>query len=204
MIENFLRPPGSPSEVGADILRGFGALSVLFAAVFFDLRDAAIIAFVLPGLFFPRFIGMRAWADMVFTSTLLIAAWSNVFGLYTRITWWDLPVHFVCTGVVAAGVYLLLAHLRMVTTPGSVEMTTSAGIIFTTTFGLALSALWEMVEWFGRAYVSDEIYAAYGDTIGDMAVGGLGSLGAGFAIAFLPLLRMVTPTQSNISRASTP
>ena len=97
MIENFLRPVRGPADVGADVLRGFGVLSVVLAAIFFDATDAGIVAFALPGLFFPRFMGMKAWADMVFGGTLLVAAWSNVFDLYTSIGWWDLAVHFVWT-----------------------------------------------------------------------------------------------------------
>ncbi|MBG0740340.1 hypothetical protein IV500_13215 [Paeniglutamicibacter antarcticus] len=191
MIENFLRTARRPVEVAADVLRGAGALSVVLAAVFFDLRDAGIIAFALPGLFFPRFLGMKPWADIVFESTVLVAAWSNVFDLYTRISWWDLVVHFMCTGVLSAGVYLLLAQLRFVPAPAprSGASTMITGIVFTTTFGLAMSALWEMIEWFGREYISDRIYTAYDDTIGDMALGGLGALGAGFAIACISLLR---------------
>ena len=196
MMENFLRPPGSLAGVAADVLRGIGTLSVVLAALFFEVRDAAIIAFALPGLFFPRFIGMRPWADMVSASTLLVAAWSNVFELYTSIAWWDLLIHFACTGVVAVGVYLLLAHLRIVKTTGIGGVSPLAGIVLTLTFGLALSALWEMVEWFGSAYISEEIYTAYDDTIGDMAVGGLGALCAGFAIAFLPLVRTSPPAAS--------
>jgi hypothetical protein len=33
-----------------------------------------------------------------------------------------------------------------------------------------------MVEWAGWRFISDEIYVAYQDSIGDMAVGGLGAL----------------------------
>lgn len=198
MIENLVRPPRNPVEVGADVLRGFGVLSVALAAIFFDVTDAGIVAFALPGLFLPRAIGMKAWVDVVFAGTLLVAAWSNVFDLYRSIGWWDLAVHFVCTGVVAAGVYLLLAQVRIVTSPGSIRSAAAVGIVLTTTIGLALSALWEMVEWLGGAYISDEIYTAYDDTIGDMAVGGLGALCAGFAIAFLPLLRTTPSTSSDV------
>lgn len=198
MIENFLRHLSGPAEVGADVFRGLGALSVVLAAVFFDLNDAAIVAFALPGLFFPRFIGMKPWVDMAFAATLLVASWSNVFDLYTSINGWDLLIHFACTGVLAAGMYLLLAQLRIVPPPHAGGFTRATGIVLTTSFGLALSALWEMVEWLGSAYVSDEIYTAYDDTIADTAVGGFGAVAAGFAIAFLPMLRMNPPAPSGV------
>lgn len=195
MIENFLRVPQSLPEVAADALRVLGAFSVVIAAVFFELTDAGVVAFTLPGLVAPRFIGTRAWPDIVLSSTLLIAAWSNVFDLYTNIWWWDGFVHFVGGGVLAAALYLLLAHWRIVAAPGAAGFTATAAIVLTTMFGLALSALWEMVEWLGYAYITEQIHVTYTDTISDLAAGGLGALGAGCAVAFLPLLhpRAVVP-----------
>lgn len=145
MIQNSLRRPQTVAEACADAVRGLGALSVIIAAVWFNLTDAGVLALALPGLLIPRFLGVRAWVDITFGATLLVAAWSNVFDLYTR--------------------------------------------IITTMLGLALSAVWEMIEWLGYTYISDEIFVGYEDTIADMAVGGLGAAGAGFAVAFVPLLR---------------
>ena len=189
MIENFLRPAQGPAEAGADALRVIGALSVVVAAVFFDPTDAGVVAFALPGLVAPRFIGMRAGADAVVTVTLLVAAWSNVFDLYTTVYWWDDVIHFVCGGVVGVLMYLLLAHFRIVAVPGKTGFTTAGAAVLTALFGVALSALWEMVEWFGYEYITTDIYVTYADTISDMAAGGLGALAAGVLLAFVPLLR---------------
>ncbi|AGF72037.1 hypothetical protein [Corynebacterium halotolerans] len=197
MIDNFLRPPRGLSEVVADTLRGLGALSVILAAVFFELTDAGVIAFTLPGLVAPRFIGIKPWPDIMLSVTLLVAAWSSVLDLYTRITWWDLVVHFFCVGVLAVGCYLFLARLRIVPTPFTSGFTSPGGVILTTTFGLALGSLWEMVEWLGYAYITSDIYVTYEDTISDMATGGLGALGMGFAVAYLPLLHTAHPTSAS-------
>lgn len=188
MIRNFLRRPHGAGEVIADLIRAAGVIGVLIAAIRFDLTDAGVIAFVLPGLLLPRFVGVRAGFDIAFGLTLLVAAWSNVLDLYSRVAWWDLVVHFACTGVVAAMAYLLLSRAGVLAAPGTPGFTVTGCVILTTTFGLALSAVWEMVEWFGHAFISDEIFVAYADTIGDMAVGGAGAVCAGFAVAFVPLL----------------
>ena len=132
---------------------------------------------------------------------LLVAAWSNVFDLYTRISWWDLAVHFTCTGVVAVLVSLLLARLGIVAAPRSRELTVIATIVLTTLFGLAASAVWEMIEWLGKEFVSSDIFVEYNDTIGDMAVGGLGALVAGVALAVLPLHRYREPDARDRRRA---
>lgn len=188
MIENFLRRPQTIAEVCADVVRGLGALSVIFAAVWFDLTDAGVLALALPGLLIPRFVGVRAWVDLTFGATLLVAAWSNVFDLYTRIVGWDLVVHFACTAALAMVAYLFLRRAETITVPDP-RSAVIATVLITTMLGLALSALWEMIEWLGYTYISNEIFVGYEDTIADMAVGGIGAAGAGFAIAFVPLLR---------------
>lgn len=184
MIENFLRRPQTPAELTADLLRAFGVFSVLFAAVFFDPTDAGILAFVLPAVFAPRFLGTRAGADITVSLTVLIAAWSNVWGLYESVPGWDLAVHFVCTGVLAASLCLLLGRVQTLPAPRSALAVTALGVTLTTTFGLALSAIWEMVEWVGFTYVAQGINVEYTDTIGDMAAGGLGALCSGLFLMF--------------------
>lgn len=202
MIDNFLRPPRGPSELVADALRGFGLFSVVFAFAFLDLTDAGIFAFTLPGLLLPRFIGIKAWPDIVFSVTLLVAAWSNILDLYTRIAWWDLVVHFACAGVLAVGCYLFLARLRIVATPFTPRFTRRAGVVLTTAFGLALGALWEMIEWFGYRFITPDIHVTYEDTIGDMAAGGLGAFFLGFVVAFVPLVRDSPSTLTSEPRTS--
>lgn len=189
MIENFLRRPQGFLEITADVIRSLAVLSAVLAVVFFEPTDTGIIAFALPGFVAPRFLGFRAGIDMIFVGALAIAAWSNVIDLYTSIDWWDVPVHLAVNGLIACGIYLLLARAKIVPDPRSPEFTRLAGIVLVTAIGLAISALWEMIEWFGREFISDQIYIGYDDTIGDMAIAGLGSLLAGLVVACVPLLR---------------
>ncbi len=184
MIENFLRPPRTPLAYAADAVRVIGLLSVVAAAVWWQPTDAGILAFALPALLLPRFVGVRPWFDVVFGVTVLVAAWSNVLDLYTTIEGWDLLVHFVATGVVAAVCYLWLARLHVVADPA---VGVWAPLVLVPTLGLALSALWEMVEWIGYTFISDEIFVEYNDTISDMAIGGLGAFLAGVLVAFVRL-----------------
>ncbi|MDO9397175.1 MAG: hypothetical protein Q7T71_11565 [Herbiconiux sp.] len=184
MIERFLRRPSGPGEVVADLLRMLGAVGVVVAAVWFSPTDAGVLAFVLPGLLLPRFLGARWGFDIAYCVTLLAAGWSNVLDLYTRVPWWDIVVHVACTGVIAAMVHLLLVRTGVIVEPPGPRAARVAPVVLTLMIGLAVSALWEMVEWFGKAFISASIFVAYDDTIGDMAVGGLGALAAGFVVAF--------------------
>ncbi|MET0296451.1 MAG: DUF2238 domain-containing protein [Microbacterium sp.] len=189
MIDDFLRPPRTPGDYLADAVRALGLLSVVVAAVWFAPTDAGILAFALPALMIPRFVGVRAWFDIAFGLTVLVAAWSNVLDLYRTVVGWDLVVHFVCTGLIAVLTYLLLARTDVVPRPTPSGVRTRVALVITPALALAVSALWEMVEWAGYAFITDEIIVTYVDTIGDMAAGGLGGLVGGVLLASVDLLR---------------
>ncbi len=186
MIDNFLRRPRGVAEVIADAVRVAGLLSVVAGAIWWTVTDAGILALALPALLVPRFVGVRPGFDITFGVAVLIAAWSNVLDLYRTVPGWDLLVHVVATGLIAVLAYLALARWNIVPHP---PQSRRLAVIFTTSIGLAMSALWEMVEWLGKTFITDEIFVTYTDTIGDMAVGGLGALIAGFVVARVRLLR---------------
>lgn len=196
MIENFLRPPRSPAEWTADVLRGAGVLSILVALVCFAPTDAGIVALASPALMAPRFAGVAAWFDIACGAMVLLAAWSNVFDLYTTVPGWDIVVHLACTGALAVLVYVLLGRWRVI--PEG-RRPAREPIALIPLIGLAISAVWEMLEWAGFVFVTDQIFVAYDDTIGDMAAGGLGSLIAGIVLIYAPV---VAPGPSGENRFS--
>jgi hypothetical protein len=189
LIATFLQPPRGAGAVVADALRILGAVGVLVAAFAFGPTDAGVLAFVLPGLLLPRFLGVRPAFDIAYCALLLVAGWSNVLDLYTSVPWWDIAIHFACTAVIAVMLYLLLAALGIVTDPADPRFTLATGVVLTAALGLALSAVWEMVEWIGHTFISSEIFVEYDDTIGDMAMGGLGAVIGGILLATVPLVR---------------
>ncbi len=189
MKQNFLRRPEGAAEIVADLIRVIGALSVMVAAIWFTATDAGILALALPALLVPRFLAVRPAFDIPYELIVLIAAWSNVFDLYRTVPGWDLVVHFVCTGVIAAMTYLALAQVRVVPARGSECFAPRIPIVIVTALGLAVSVLWEIIEWLGYTFISDDIFVAYQDTIGDMAIGGVGSLVAALLVAHVRLLR---------------
>lgn len=189
MKQNFLRPPRTATEWAADALRVLGVLAVVAAAIWLEPTDAGIAALALPALMLPRMLGLRPWFDVVACLTVLVAAWSNVFDLYTTITGWDLLLHCMCTGVLAivAAVILTRTGVAGITRDSGARARTP--IVLVPLIALAISAVWEMIEWLGWAYISDEIFVTYQDTIGDMVFGGLGGILAGALIARVRLDR---------------
>ena len=88
-------------------------------------------------------------------------------------------MHFVATGVIASVGYVALQRSGVL--PDRPRRRTA--IVLLPTVGLAISAIWEMVEWLGKTFVDSEIFVTYPDTIGDMAVGGAGALLMGLVLA---------------------
>src|SRR3546814_235091 len=146
MIARFLRPPAGLAEWVADAVRAVGVLSVVIAGLGWSLTGAGILALTLPALVLPRFLGVRPGLDIVYGVTVLVAAWSNVLGLYRTVAGWDLVVHFACTGVIALMLYLLAARLGIVGDPQGTALPARVPLTVVPLIGLAISEI-------GRAHV---------------------------------------------------
>nr|WP_228494945.1 hypothetical protein [Clavibacter sp. VKM Ac-2873] len=167
----FLQPPRGITAVIADAVRVIGLLTFLFSAFAWTGVTSAMFALALLGLVAPRFLGARPGLDLAIGITTLVSAASNRLDLYARLPWWDVPAHLVTTAALAALVILLADRAGVMVDRRPLPL----GIL-ALTVGLALSALWELGEWAGQAWLDPAILTGYSDTIGDMAVGGLGAL----------------------------
>lgn len=183
MKEDFLRPPRTVTEWSADFVRAVGIVGVAVALIWLAPTDAGIAALALPALMLPRVLGMRGWFDLTVCATVLVAAWSNVLDLYRSIPGWDLLLHLICTGVLAVVAALILTRADVVPLTRDSGASRRTSLILAPVLALALSAVWEMIEWLGWAYLSDEIFVTYQDTIGDMVFGALGGIAAGTVLA---------------------
>ncbi len=180
MIENFLRPPQTAGLLVADGVRTIAVLSVIAAAVWWTPVDVGVLALAFPATLAPRFIGVRGGIDAMLGAAVLVAAWSSVLDLYERISWWDILVHFVCTGALAVLAHSALHRARVLSDPHGAPLWTV--VVLSVALGLALSAVWEIVEWVGHTFVSEDIFVAYDDTIGDMVAGGAGAAVGGLVL----------------------
>lgn len=175
LYANLKRPPRSVTDWLADAVRAVAIVLVLVSLFTLPFTDFAVLSMSLPAVMLSRMIGLRSGLDLVTCVTVFVAAGSNVLELYRAWTGWDLVVHFACTGVLAAVALVLLEDAGVVPPTGRRR----TPIVVATITGLALSAFWEMVEWFGYRFITDAIFVTYDDTIGDMMVGGAGALVAG-------------------------
>ncbi|MEX0151824.1 hypothetical protein [Microbacterium sp. LMI1-1-1.1] len=185
LYANLKRPPRSVTAWLADIVRAAAIITVIVSAFTLPGTDTAVLSMALPAVMLSRMIGLRSGLDLITCVTVFVAAGSNVLELYRAWTGWDLIVHLACTGVLAAVALILLQDSGVVPATGRRR----TPIVLATLSGLALSAVWEMVEWFGYRFITDAIFVTYDDTIGDMMAGGLGALIVGVVASRVRLTR---------------
>ena len=185
LYENLKRPPRTAAEWIADAVRAAAIVGVLVAAFTLPATDTAVLSMTLPAVMLSRMLGLRAGVDLAVCVTVIVAAGSNVIDLYRAWTGWDLVVHAVCTGVLAAVALVVLDDTGTVARTGRRR----TPVVVATIAGLALSAVWEMVEWFGYRFITDSIFVTYDDTIGDMVAGGIGAFAVGILASRFRLTR---------------
>ncbi len=185
MYANLKRPPRTAVEWIADAVRAVAILTVVVSAFTHPATDTAVLSMALPAVMLSRMLGLRSGLDLVTCVTVFVAAGSNVIDLYRSWTGWDLVVHTACTGVLAAVALVVLDDTGVLAPTGRRR----TPIVVATVAGLALSAVWEMVEWFGYRFLTDSIFVTYDDTIGDMAAGGIGALVVGILASRFRLTR---------------
>ncbi|MCW2830080.1 MAG: hypothetical protein JWP31_772 [Aeromicrobium sp.] len=135
-----------------------------------------LLAFSIP-LFWYAYWRDRAsfpWlADLLVTMTCFTDTLGNRLDLYDSIVWFDDWIHFMNTGFLTAGVILLTMHHTS---------TLSATVERALAFGVTAAVGWEIAEYFAFISKSSERAGAYTDTLGDLALGSLGSLVAAFIV----------------------
>ncbi|WP_104052894.1 MULTISPECIES: hypothetical protein [unclassified Arthrobacter] len=182
MIDALLRRPAGSGEFFADGVRLAVLFSLAAALLWYGPVDVALFFLVLGGTLVSRSLNISRLFDGLYGLTLLAAAWSSVLDVYARVGWWDLPVHFAATGVIAGMTYFLLSRLGVISVPERRPAPAAARLavpVLVFALGLAVSVLWELGEWWGNSFVDAAINVGYQDTMGDLVAGGLGSLLAG-------------------------
>lgn len=102
----------------------------------------------------------------VATSTVcMIAAISSFLLLYERISWWDVPIHFALTGLLA----VLVTRVACSTSPSGAEVVVS---------GIVLAVVWELMELAGWRWVDSSVDIAPSDTALDLVAALAGTVAA--------------------------
>ena len=113
-------------------------------------------------------------ADLLITLPWLVDLLGNRLNLFDTISWWDDAMHFILWGLLTAGV--LVAFVGPTLSRGLTAFVALG-------FGATAAVIWELGEYVAFVRHSFELQTAYTDTLGDLALGTLGALGAGLIVS---------------------
>ncbi|WP_146207421.1 hypothetical protein [Nocardioides silvaticus] len=190
------RFPTPPLIRAADVTAKFVLVWLLVGALIdpdtAHLRDKAaearaigypLLAFTVPAIWLLWWKDRASFpwlADLMVTITCFSDILGNRMDLYDTIVWFDDWMHFMNTGLLAGAVILLTLH-------------NSSGLLRCLERALAVGAtaaiLWELGEYVAFIRGGTEREFAYTDTLGDLALGTLGSVVAAVVIYVLWRLR---------------
>lgn len=100
---------------------------------------------------------------------------------YRHITHFDVLVHFLTPGSLAAAAYFVLVAARLLPAARSSQhgLRTWAPVMWVVVVGATAAVLWEFYEWVVEQISPATMSVGYTDTVVDLFAGMLGSLAAG-------------------------
>ena len=135
-----------------------------------------LLAFTIPAIWFTTWRERSSFpwaADLLVTITCFTDILGNRMDLYDTVVWFDDWMHFMNTGLLAAAIILLTMHW---------SSTLGATLERALAFGATAALAWEIAEYYAFLSTSVERAGAYTDTLGDLALGTLGAVLAGFVV----------------------
>jgi len=161
-----------------DLLRGVPVAGAAAFAVAGEasgvaiLAVAAIVCLAIRPMLLPRLY------DLSVVLAANLQGWGEALGLYDKVEWFDNVVHFSVPLLGSPVLYIALARLDVVPDPrDETHARHYVGIfIVTLAIGLAIGAVWEMVEYASDNVFGTELQIDNTDTVGDLFADGLGAL----------------------------
>ena len=119
-----------------------------------------------------------------FAALVLLATWAAVQHWYRQLTHFDVLVHFLTPGSLAAVVYFVLVSARLLPAvrSSSPHLRSWAPVVWVTLAGVAAAVVWEFYEWVVEQIHPGGMIVGYTDTVVDLLAGTLGSLTAGVLV----------------------
>jgi hypothetical protein len=162
--------------VGAATLAGLGESGAVPLAV----AAAAVVTV--------RFLNLPRPFDLAFILAMALTGWGEALRLYDRFGSYDVFVHFLVPLFGAPCVYIALARLDTLPDPADAYGSKRhlAGIfVVTLALGLAIGAVWEILEWSSDRTLGSNLALGERDTIGDLVADGAGAFCGGlFLVAW--------------------
>lgn len=167
-----------------DLLRGaFVAGAVALAAL--GESGAAPLAVAAAAVVAVRFLNLPRLFDLSFILAMALTGWGEALRLYDRFEHYDVLVHFLVPFFGAPCVYIALARLDTLPDPADAYGSRRhlAGIfVVTLALGLAIGAVWEILEWTSDQTLGSQLSLGQRDTIGDLVADGAGAFWGGLLL----------------------
>jgi hypothetical protein len=161
-----------------DVLRALLVVGAAAFAIAGDWRGALLLGGAAAVALAVRFVLLPRVYDLALVLALTLQAWGEALGLYDSIAWFDNVVHFSLPFFGAPTLYIVLARLDVVPDPkDETYLRHYIGIaIISFALGVALGALWEIVEYASDNWLGSSLQIDNDDTIGDLIADSLGAL----------------------------
>ncbi len=168
-----------------DLLRVGLVVAAVLTLIFGDpggagyLGVGAAVAWAVRPVLLPRVL------DLAFVLALWVQGLGEALGLYDTYAWFDRVVHVVVPMLGAPVAYVALARAEVVPDPrDDTGLHRRRGIfILTVALGLAIGAVWEVVEWTSDGTLGSNLSENNDDTVGDLIADTVGScIGAGLLV----------------------
>lgn len=116
-----------------------------------------------------------------FAVFLLLATWAAVQHWYQQVSQFDVLVHFLTPGSLAAVAYFGLVRARLLPAArsSSLHLRSWAPVVWVIVVGVSAAVVWEFYEWVIEQVNPAGMSVGYTDTVVDLFAGMLGSLTAG-------------------------
>lgn len=173
-----LARPATTLVLPGDAVRAVAVVSVVVGTWYAGPVATALFVLVAGGSLVPRLVGVSSALDTLYCGVLLVAAWAAVLDWYAAVSWLDVVVHAVATGLIAVVAVAALVRWVALADPG----TRLERVVVTVGLGGTLAVLWELGEWAGHTFLDPGIQVGYRDTIGDLAAGLAGTVVAALAL----------------------
>lgn len=170
-----------------DLLRILLVLGAVASLVAGEGSGAVYLLVSSAGAIVARLVDLPRVIDLAMVLALCITGFGEALGFYDRWGWFDRVVHVVVPMLFAPTAYIALARGDLVLDPADQVPDVRRGpALFLLTFalGVALGALWEIVEYVADAAGLSNLSESNGDTVGDLIADTCGSL-AGAALLLL-------------------
>ena len=172
---------------GIDLLRLVILAGAAAYAVDGQWGSAALLAALGSVTLVARLVNLPRLYDLALTVGMALQGFGETLGLYDQFVRFDDLVHFTLPMLTAPVVYIALARLDVVPDPrDETHLQHYVGIgVVTAALGIAIGALWELVEWRSDAWFGTALSEDNDDTNGDLFRDTLGSLvGAGLLVVW--------------------